>query len=110
MTSQISPTPSVTVHITMPAINRYLSALADLLHKQDALDAQRRARVEELLSGIVRAWYADFWDTGKGKRLSLSYSMIWLPSPNNCKPARRCWRINWRQTMTTAASHLPVMG
>ncbi len=34
--------------------------IADLLHKQDALDAERQARAEELLSGVIRAWYAEF--------------------------------------------------
>lgn len=41
------------------------SLVADLLREQNALGAERQARVEELLSGIARAWYAEFWETGE---------------------------------------------
>ncbi|MBS1251921.1 MAG: hypothetical protein MAG451_00955 [Anaerolineales bacterium] len=41
------------------------SIFADLLYKQGLLTTEQQARVEELLSGITRAWYAEFWETGE---------------------------------------------
>lgn len=40
-----------------------LTLVADLLYQQGALDAARQERAAELLSGVVRAWYAEFWLT-----------------------------------------------
>lgn len=37
--------------------------VADLLREQGALDSARQARTAELLSGVVRAWYGEFWLT-----------------------------------------------
>lgn len=48
-----------------PARAMGVTILADLLYEQGALNPERRARVEELLSGIARAWYAEFWQTGQ---------------------------------------------
>lgn len=39
--------------------------IADLLRERGALGSERRARVEELLSGVARAWYAEYWETGQ---------------------------------------------
>jgi unsaturated rhamnogalacturonyl hydrolase len=45
------------------AVNTTL--VADLLHQQGTLDQARQERAAELLSGVARAWYAEFWLTGE---------------------------------------------
>jgi len=46
----------------MRAVN--VTITADILHRTGALAPDQRARVEEVLSAIASAWYAEFWLTG----------------------------------------------
>jgi hypothetical protein len=42
----------------------YVALIADLLRGQGRLEADVRLRTEELLSGVVRAWHAEWWQSG----------------------------------------------
>ena len=56
-----------------------VTVLADLLYRQGALSSEQQARVEELLSGIVRAWYAEFWQTGQHPNTGVPFTTRTAP-------------------------------
>ncbi len=53
--------------------------IADLLRRMDALEPERQQRAEELLSGIARAWYAEFWMTGVHPSTGMSLTVRTAP-------------------------------
>ncbi len=56
-----------------------VTLIADLLREQGALTDEQRARVEELLSGIIRAWYAEFWETGQHPTTGVPFTVRTAP-------------------------------
>jgi unsaturated rhamnogalacturonyl hydrolase len=81
------------------AIN--VTVTADLLRRQGALGAERQARVEELLSGIARAWYAEFWQTGQHPNSGVPFTVRTAPEVQAFSLAGRQvvstfpWTFHW---------------
>lgn len=78
-----------------------VTLVADLLRRQDALDAKRQARVEELLSGIARAWYAEFWETDQHPNPGTPFTVRTAPETQAFSLAghqvvsTEPWTFNW---------------
>ncbi|MFQ5343819.1 MAG: hypothetical protein ACE5F6_19930, partial [Anaerolineae bacterium] len=78
-----------------------VTLVADLLRRQDALSAERQARVEELLSGIARAWYAEFWETGQHPNPGTPFTIRTAPETQAFSLAghqvvsTKPWTFNW---------------
>jgi hypothetical protein len=71
--------------------------IADLLRKQDALGPERQARAEELLSGIARAWYAEFRVAEHGTHPTSGLNLT-----TAAFPAAPAWSLSGKQV----ASHV----
>jgi len=52
---------------------------ANLLRQQGALGPERQARAEEVLSGIMRAWYAEYWQTGQHPTSGIDFTIRTAP-------------------------------
>jgi len=78
-----------------------VTLVADLLRKQGALSAVQQARVEELLSGVIRAWYAEFWQTGQHPTTGVPFTVRTVPEVQAFSLAGRQvvstqpWTFHW---------------
>jgi hypothetical protein len=75
--------------------------VADVLRQRDALGAERQARVEELLSAVARAWYAEFWGAGSHPTTGASLTTRQAPDVTAYSLAgkqvvsTRPWTFSW---------------
>jgi hypothetical protein len=78
-----------------------VTLIADLLRKQGTLTEEQQARVEELLSGIIRAWYAEFWGTGQHPTTGIPFTVRTAPEVQAFSLAGRQvvstqpWTFHW---------------
>jgi hypothetical protein len=71
-----------------------VAIVADILRAEGELAPEARARTEELLSGVARAWYAQFWSSGVQPSHGLSLT-------TSAAPERSAYSLAGRQVAAT---------